>query len=693
MRLLLVVLILANAVHAVAEDGFVSLFNGKDLTGWAGDTSLWSVEDGAITGKTNGPDHLKYNKFLIWEGTDKGANIVADFEFRCEFRLEGKNNSGVQYRSVHDRKRGDWVVVGYQADIHSNPPFTGMLYDEKGRGIIAKRGEKVVIGADGKKSATKLDGQVKAVDLTKWHELTIIAQGNRLIHKIDGKLACEIIDKEESKRELQGIIAFQVHRGPAMKAQFKNIRLKKLPTKAVKASVKSQQTNPQQTKPTANPKRKNAGQKKKKQAAPKKKADVKLKAPTATPVKDLKVKKGFKVELLYSVPKDQQGSWVNLCHDPKGRLIVSDQYGSLYRVTPPGINGAEKLKIEKINVDIGEAQGLLWAFDSLYVSVNRGQKYHGGLYRVTDTDGDDVLDKVVTLRLLDGSGEHGPHAVLPHPDGKNLVIVCGNRTALTKIDSTRVPSNWDEDLLLPRAQGRFMRGTRAPGGYICKIDPEGKHWELMASGFRNQFDAGFNADGELFTYDADMEWDINTPWYRPTRICHAVSGAEFGWRSGGGKWPVYYSDSLPPVVNVGPGSPTGVAFGYGAKFPAKYQSAMYACDWSYGKLYAVHLDPNGSTYNGKLEEFITGTPLPLTDLIVNPHDGAMYFLIGGRKVQSGLYRVTYAGNESTAKVSGKQTKNADLRAIRKTLENLHPFDTPVDRDDEKILKTATPHHT
>ena len=127
-----------------------------------------------------------------------------------------------------------------------------------------------------------------------------------------------------------------------------------------------------------------------------------------------------------------------------------------------------------------------------------------------------------------------------------------------------------------------------------------------------------------------MEWDFNTPWYRPTRVCQAASGTEFGWRNGAGKWPAYYPDSLPPVVNIGPGSPTGVAFGYGAKFPAKYQDALFICDWSYGKLYAVHLTPEASDYKAELEEFVTGTPLPLTDLVVNPKDGAMYFAIGGR---------------------------------------------------------------
>ena len=414
------------------------------------------------------------------------------------------------------------------------------------------------------------------------------------------------------------------------------------------------------------------------------------KEPPATPVDQLKVAKGFRVELLYSVPKDKEGSWVNLCTIPGGKLVVSDQYGGLYQVTPPALGGkAEDTKVEKIEVDIGEAQGLLWAFDSLYVVVNKGGKYECGLYRVRDTNGDGKLDKVEQLRELVGAGEHGPHAVLPTQDGKNLIVVCGNQSKMTELAGSRVPKLWGEDHLLPRMpDGRgFMRGVLGPGGCIYQVDPEGKKWELLATGFRNQFDAALNRFGDLFSYDADMEWDINTPWYRPTRVCFAASGAEFGWRNGAGKWPAYYPDSLPAVANVGPGSPTGIAFGYGAKFPAKYQEALFICDWSYGKLYAVHLEPTGASYTGTLEEFVTGSPLPLTDVVTSPHDGALYFAIGGRKTKSGLYRVTYVGSESTApsKQSPDNPQAAEARALRKKLESFHG------RQDAAAVDTAWPH--
>ena len=165
---------------------------------------------------------------------------------------------------------------------------------------------------------------------------------------------------------------------------------------------------------------------------------------------------------------------------------------------------------------------------------------------------------------------------------------------------------------------RTREGQLAPGGWIARTDPEGEEWELVSIGYRNEFDIAFNVEGDLFTYDADMEWDVGSPWYRPTRVNHATSGSEFGWRSGTGKWPEYYPDSLGSVVDIGPGSPTGIVFGTRARFPEKYQRALYIADWSYGKLYAVHLEADGATWRGEAEQFVAGSPLPLTDLFVHP---------------------------------------------------------------------------
>lgn len=398
--------------------------------------------------------------------------------------------------------------------------------------------------------------------------------------------------------------------------------------------------------------------------------ESKANADFATPADKVKVLQDFQVERLYSVPRATEGSWVCLCVDGRGRLIASDQGGGLYRITPPAIGTSEATKIEKVPAKIGGAQGLLWAFDSLYVVVNGGRPQNG-LFRVRDTDGDDQLDEVKLLRGLDGGGEHGPHAVILSPDKKSLTVIHGNQTKITKYDKTRVPPVWGEDHLLPRMPdgNGFMAGVLGPGGAIYKVDPDGEKWELICVGFRNQYDAAYNRHGDLFTYDADMEWDFNTPWYRPTRVCLAASGADFGWRNGAGKWPAYYADSLPAVVDIGPGSPTGIAFGYGAKFPAKYQEALFICDWSYGKLYAVHMTPERSAYKATFEEFLSGSPLPLTDVVMNPTDGAMYFAIGGRGTQSGLYRVTYKGSEATA--DGKVEDVSEANEQRRRLESLH----------------------
>ncbi|MBI5759302.1 MAG: c-type cytochrome [Planctomycetales bacterium] len=411
---------------------------------------------------------------------------------------------------------------------------------------------------------------------------------------------------------------------------------------------------------------------------------------------------GFQVERLFTVPKEDLGSWVNITSDPKGRLIVSDQGNfGLCRVTPPAIGSQDSTKVERLNVKINGqlvtgAHGLLYAFDSLYVVCNGGPG--SGLYRCRDTDGDDQFDKVEKLRDIPGGGEHGPHAIRLSPDGKSLYLAAGNHTKMPFEVKTNAPPqlmggqrteqlratlpegvtsrlmpNWDEDLLLPRQWdgGGHATGILAPGGWICKIDPDGKTWDVFTSGYRNEFDFAFNADGEMFVYDADMEWDFGSPWYRPTRVVHATSGSEFGWRSGTGKWPSYYIDSLPELINIGPGSPVGVEFGYGTQFPAKYQQALYICDWTFGTMYAIHIEPSGSSYKATKEEFVSRTPLPLTDCTVGK-DGALYFTIGGRGAQSELFRVTYVGKENTDRVDARsEGPTTPIHALRRRIEMYH----------------------
>lgn len=403
-------------------------------------------------------------------------------------------------------------------------------------------------------------------------------------------------------------------------------------------------------------------------------------------VDKLKLQPGFKAEHIYSPSENKQGSWVSMTFDDKGRMITSDQYGGLFRLKIPAIgSGSTQPTIEKLviskdtSIGMGYAQGLLYAFNSLYVMVNnRPSKQFpkpSGLYRLQDTDGDDQFDKVTMLKELKGEGEHGPHSIVLSPDKQSLYVCSGNHTDVPKMDAYRLPSNWQEDNLFPLIKDPrgHANDRMAPGGWVAKLDPEGKRWELMGAGFRNEFDIAFNEAGDLFTYDSDMEWDFGLPWYRPTRICHVTSGAEFGWRTGDSKWLPANPDNLPAIVNIGQGSPTNVMSGMTAKFPQKYRQSIFAFDWSFGIIYSIHLKPKGATYDGEREEFISGTPLPLTDGVIGP-DGAMYFLTGGRRLESDLYRVYYTGNDAnTSTLTPTLTAEHKLRT---SLEKYHEGANP-----------------
>ena len=406
----------------------------------------------------------------------------------------------------------------------------------------------------------------------------------------------------------------------------------------------------------------------------------------------LKLQPGFSAEHLYSPGDNNMGSWVSMAFDDKGRLITSDQYGALYRMEVAPI-GSENLtpKIEKLKIQMGTqvadsiiqmgyAQGLLYAFNSLYVMVNHtgSDEFEktSGLYRLQDTDNDDQYDKITLLKSLNGAGEHGPHSIVLSPDGKSLYVIAGNHTDLPEMDEYHLPRNWEDDNLFPQIKDpRGHANDRgAPGGWVAKLNPEGENWELMASGFRNPFDLAFNELGDMFVYDSDMEWDLGMPWYRPTRICHVTSGAEFGWRTGNGKWSAAYPDNVPPVINIGQGSPTNVLSGRGSKFPEKYQHSIFAFDWSFGIIYAIEMETEGSSYRGEKEEFLSGIPLPLTDGVIGP-DGAMYFMTGGRRLESDLYRVFYNNQEELAG-NIKDLEQTSENEIRKKLETYHG--TPQD---------------
>ena len=226
-------LLVSVTMHAQdVEPGFKSLFNGKDLTGWAGRTNHWAVEDGVITGTTSKENPAKGNNFLIAKQDGTNNLIVDDFEIRFSYKFGGDwGNSGLQYRSID---RGNFVVNGYQGDFEVGNTYSGILYEEgKTRGIMCQRGEKVVFGEDGKRTvAGKTEKTSKEIqDSIKkngWNDYVIIAQGDHLQHFINGNMTADIVDKDPKKQALSGILAFQIHAGPEMKIQFKNVRIKTL---------------------------------------------------------------------------------------------------------------------------------------------------------------------------------------------------------------------------------------------------------------------------------------------------------------------------------------------------------------------------------------------------------------------------------------------------------------------------------
>ncbi len=406
---------------------------------------------------------------------------------------------------------------------------------------------------------------------------------------------------------------------------------------------------------------------------------------------------GFKVELVRAADPATEGSWISIAKDPKGRLLVGgERKEPISRIT---IKDGQVADAEILKIPLSEVMGMLYAFDSLYVN-GRGNTPDGhelfGLFRCRSTHGDDEYDQVELLReWKGGGGDHGAHAILLNPDKKHLNIVCGN---FVDVPPDVLPSsphrNYADDLVLPRAEdgNGFGAGRKPPGGFVVRMDPDGSHCELFASGERNTYCVAFNHDGELFGFDSDMEWDWGTPWYRPIRVFHAISGADHGFREGASKWPEYYPDSLPASVTIGIGCPTGVVFGTGAKFPAKYQRAFFIEDWTYGRLIAVHLTPNGASYGGTWENFIAPkalhgggpkTPLNMTGLVIGD-DGAMYFTIGGRHTKGALYRVTYSGSESTASADLHDTNGAEARTLRHEIE---AFDG---REDARALDIAWP---
>lgn len=226
--------VLSGALVLGDEQGFTRIFNGHDLSGWDGNPKFWSVSDGAIVGQTTAENPTKGNTFLIWTN-----GTTEDFELRLSYKITANNdkgfaNSGVQYRSkVLDP--ANWVVGGYQADFEAGNTYSGILYEERMRGILAERGQKVIVKETDGKTVKDVVGSVgnsaeiqAAIKKDGWNDYVIIAQGNHLQHFINGRLTVDVTDEVEAKAAKSGVLALQLHAGQPMTVQFKQIRIKKL---------------------------------------------------------------------------------------------------------------------------------------------------------------------------------------------------------------------------------------------------------------------------------------------------------------------------------------------------------------------------------------------------------------------------------------------------------------------------------
>jgi len=333
------------------------------------------------------------------------------------------------------------------------------------------------------------------------------------------------------------------------------------------------------------------------------------------------------------------GSIVAMAFDEQGNIIASREQGPLLLVRDRDGDG----KFESISTycdQVKNCQGILPLGPHVFAVADGPDKT--AFYRLSDADGDGTAEKVETLfKFKGGMGEHGPHAPVLGPDGL-IYIMIGNHAFVEPVVASTSPHHhyYDAELITPKYEDAngHAAGIKAPGGTVVRTDVNGSFLELFVGGFRNAYDHAFNRDGELFTFDSDMEWDVALPWYRPTRVNHLSPGAEFGWRSGWSKWPSYFVDSLPATIDIGRGSPTGVEFYEQGRMGRKYDGALFMCDWSIGRILAVTMDKSGATYKANSEVFLEGKPLNCSDIAVGP-DGWLYFCVGGRGTAGSIFRI------------------------------------------------------
>lgn len=594
------------------EEGFVSLFNGKDLEGWEGHPDYWSVQDEAITGKTTDENPIPHNSFLIWRGGE-----VADFELRFQYRIVN-GNSGMQYRS---KESPDWIVGGYQADFESGTTYSGILYEERGRGILAKRGEKTVIGEDGKPevvgSVGDSDTIQAAIKSEDWNDYVIRAEGYRFIHKINGHTTIDVTDKDTSHRVSKGVLALQVHRGPAMTIQVRNIRIKHLkPFEEARNDLKT-----------------------------------------------MEVAEGLEATVFAAEPMVVNPT--NMDIDARGRIWVTEgvNYRSSFKpwgyLKPDGdriviledTDGDGQADLEKVfyqGTDINAALGICVLGNKVIVSCSPN------ILVLTDTDGDDVADKKEVL--FTGIGgvdhDHGVHAFVFGPDGK-LYFNMGNNGSSEDGGNKGLKRPGSDEFVVDLA-GNPVNGKGNPyrQGLVFRCDLDGSNVETLGWNFRNNYEVALDSYGTLWQSDNDDDGN------KAVRINFVMEFGNYGYTdeiTGAGwrekrmnmettipeqHWHLNDPGVVPNLLITGAGSPTGIVVYEGSLLPEKFQGQVIHVDAGPRVVRSYPVTKSGAGYEAEIVHLMTSSDswFRPSDVCVGP-DGALYVAdwndpgVGGHNMQ------------------------------------------------------------
>jgi putative heme-binding domain-containing protein len=353
----------------------------------------------------------------------------------------------------------------------------------------------------------------------------------------------------------------------------------------------------------------------------------------------------FRIERL--LDDEKAGSLIAMTFNEFGHIVASRENGPLILIYDTNDDGTLD-GLRTYCDQVRSCQGILALNGEVFVTGDGPEGV--ALYRLSDTNRDGNLEKVrAIVKFSGGEGEHGAHGLQLGPDGMIYVIV-GNHAQPMNVDENLSPhkQTYEGDLVARfEDPGGHAVGVKAPGGVVIRTDTEGSVVERVAGGVRNAYDLAIDRYGCMFIHDSDMESDLGTPWYTPTRLFTVVEGGEYGWRSGWAKWPEYYLDRLPITLGTGRGSPTGAVVYDHFQFPKRFHDAVFLADWSEGRILSVKMERQGAGYKAVSENFITGRPLNITDLDIGPN-GSLYFTTGGRDTAGGLYKVTWKGDVPTA---------------------------------------------